>query len=246
MPSLKFGTHSSSARDASAPVRLTICTATALNHPSSETNSIYDLRLGEFLNRLGSSDPTPGGGAAAAVVGALGAALIEMTANLTIGKPRLADVEEQARSIEGRANELRRQLEQLGDADAEAFDKVTAAYRLPRGDDAQKAARAGAIQVALHAAADVPLDTARVAAEVVELAEQAAPTLNPAVISDVLLGALLAQAAVSSAALNVEINLASMTDAGSVKRYSGELASARQGLDERVERVLAAGRARFK
>lgn len=217
-----------------------------MNHPSSGTHSIYGLKLGEFLDRLGSSDPTPGGGAAAAVVGALGAALIEMTANLTVGKPRLADFEQQARSIAGRAADLRHRLEQLGDADAEAFDKVTSAYKLPRADDAQKSARAGAIQAALHAAADVPLDTARVAANVIELAEQAAPILNPAVISDVLVGALLAQSAVHSAALNVEINLASMTDAGSVERYSSDLARARQGLDERVERVLATGRARFK
>lgn len=215
-----------------------------MNHPDS--HSIFDLTLGDFLERLGSSDPTPGGGAAAAVVGALGAALIEMTANLTIGKPRLADVEQQAVQIEQRAANLRRRLERLGDADAEAFDKVTSAYRMPRGDDAQKSARAQAIQAALRVAADIPLDTARAAAEVIGVAEEAAPILNPAVISDVLVGALLAQAAVSSAALNVEINQASMTDAAAVEHYSNELATARQGLEGRVERVLATGRARFK
>ena len=217
-----------------------------MNHPQSGANSIYGLTLGDFLGRLGSADPTPGGGAAAAVVGALGAALIEMTANLTIGKPRLADVQEQAKQIERRAAELRHRLEQLGDADAEAFDTVTAAYRLPRTDDAQKAARAQSIQQALHAAADVPMETARAAAEVVMLAEQAAPILNPAVISDVLVGALLAQAAISSAALNVEINVASMTDESSKQRYSEALTGVRDGLQERVERILAAGRARFK
>src|SRR6185312_2573436 len=89
-PSLKFGTHSTRSRG------LTICSA--LNHPDS--TSILDLTLGDFLTRLGSADPTPGGGAAAAVVGALGAALIEMTANLTLGKPKWADVQEQARHIE--------------------------------------------------------------------------------------------------------------------------------------------------
>ena len=93
---------------------------TALNH--SDSSSIFDLTLGEFLERLGSSDPTPGGGAAAAVVGALGAALVEMTANLTLGRPRLADVQDQAQRIEQRASDLRSQLEHLGDADAEAFD----------------------------------------------------------------------------------------------------------------------------
>ena len=181
-----------------------------MNHPDS--SSIFDLKLGDFLERLGSSDPTPGGGAAAAVVGALGAALIEMTANLTVGRPRLADVQDQAHSIVQRAAELRARLQKLGDADAEAFDQVTAAYRLPRADDDQKAARARAIQSALRLAADVPLETARISASVVALAEEAAPVLNRAVISDVLVGALVARAALNSAALNVEINLGSMTD----------------------------------
>lgn len=215
----------------------------ALNHPDS--SSIFDLHLGEFLANLGSSSPTPGGGAAAAVVGALGAALVEMTANLTIGKPRLADVQEQANSIQQRAGDLRARLERLGDADADAFERVTAAYKLPRADDAQKQQRTQAIQAALLQAADVPLETARVAAEVVALAEEAAPLLNPAVISDVLVGALLAQAAVSSAGLNVEINLAAMTDAAAKERYARELAQAREGIEGRVERILAIGRSRF-
>jgi formiminotetrahydrofolate cyclodeaminase len=214
-----------------------------LNHPDS--SSIFDLTLGEFLERLGSSAPTPGGGAAAAVVGALGAALVEMTANLTIGRPRLADVQEQAQRIAQRAADLRGRLERLADADADAFDQVTAAYKLPRADDAQKAARTQAIQSALRVAADVPLQSAQICADVAGLAEEAAPVLNSAVISDVLVGALMAQAALNSAALNVEINLASMTDSAAVERYSTELARARSNVSERVERILAAGRARF-
>jgi formiminotetrahydrofolate cyclodeaminase len=214
-----------------------------LNHPDS--SSILDLRLGDFLARLGSADPTPGGGAAAAVVGALGAALVEMTANLTLGKPKWSDVQDQATAIEQRAAELRRRLQALGDADAEAFAAVSAAYRLPRGDDAQKAERARAIQNALQRAADVPMETARASAEVVALAEEAAPLLNSAVISDVLVGALLARAAASSAALNVEINLAAMTDAQRVGQYGTELAGVREGLDASVDRTLATGRSRF-
>jgi formiminotetrahydrofolate cyclodeaminase len=214
-----------------------------LNHPVSST--ILDLRLGEFLDRLGSSNPTPGGGAAAAVVGALGAALIEMTANLTLGRPRLADVQEQANSIRGRAAELRKSLERLGDADAEAFEQVGAAYKMPRADDAQKAERARVIQGALKLAADVPLETARVAAQVIALAEEAAPILNPAVISDVLVGALLAQSAIGGAALNVEINLAAMTDAESKAHYATELSRAREGIEASIARTLAAGRSRF-
>jgi formiminotetrahydrofolate cyclodeaminase len=214
-----------------------------LNHSAS--HSILDLNVGDLLERLGSSDPAPGGGAAAALAGALGAALVQMTANLSIGRPRLADVEEHARGIERRASELRQQLARLGDADAEAFSAVGAAYQLPRQDDAQKAARSRAIQTALQAAARVPLETAEVCATVLQVAEEAAPILNPAVISDVMVGAVLAHAALESAAINVEINLASITDASIAERLSGELAGARDGAAERLERILAAARARF-
>ena len=206
---------------------------------------MLDWSVGELLQRLGSSEPAPGGGAAAALAGALGAALVQMTASLTIGRPRFADVDDQAQRIARRAAELRQRLARLGEADAEAFDKVSAAYRLPRADAAQKAARSEAIQSALRLAAEVPLETARICAEVVDVAEEAAPVLNPAVISDVVVGALLAQAALRSAAINVEINLASMTDAAAVERYSNELDRLRSGVDERVERVLRAGRSRF-
>jgi formiminotetrahydrofolate cyclodeaminase len=249
-PSLKFGTHSTSAGDdrgagedgGVGSVRLTI-SETALNH--SPTPSILDLTVGELLERLGSSDPAPGGGAAAAVAGSLGAALVQMTANLTIGRPRFAAVEDQARRIEARVSELRRQLAQLGDADTEAFEKVSAAYKLPRGDDVQKAARLAAIQSALHGAAEVPLQTARLCAAVLEVAEEAAPVLNPAVVSDVQVGALLAAAALEGAAVNVEINLASMSDTSAVERYTEQLAQARGGARQRLERVLDAGRSRI-
>lgn len=214
-----------------------------MNH--SEPSSILDLRVGELLERLGSSDPTPGGGAAAALAGAIGAALIQMTANLTIGRPRLVDVEPQARSIESRAADLKQRLSTLGDADAEVFTHVGAAYRLPRGTDEEKAARTSAIQSALQAAAGVPLETAQACADVIALAEEAAPLLNSAVISDVLVGAELARAALDSAALNVEINLASMTDAAQKERLSGELSRAQRGVGERVARVLEVGRSRF-
>jgi len=216
-----------------------------LNHVN-ESPSILNLTLGEVLERLGSSDPAPGGGAAAAVVGALGAALVQMTANLTIGRPKLADVEDRARAIETRARGLRQRLAELGDADTRAFEQVSAAYKLSRHDDAHKAARSAAIQSALQVAASVPLETARICSDVLDVAEAAATILNAAVISDVLVGAVLAQAALESAALNVEINLAAMTEPSTVERYAGDLDRARSGTAERLERVLAAGRSRLK
>jgi formiminotetrahydrofolate cyclodeaminase len=203
------------------------------------------MKVGELLDRLGSSDPAPGGGAAAALAGALGAALLQMTANLTIGRPKLVDVEEQARRLGARAGILRLRLAQLGDADAQAFEQVSAAYRLPRENDAQKAARSAAIQAALHTATAVPVETAQLCAEVLELAEGGAPILNSSVISDVLVGALLARAALEGAALNIDINLATLTDAAAIERYAADLERARLGTTERLQRVLEAGRARF-
>jgi formiminotetrahydrofolate cyclodeaminase len=214
-----------------------------LNH--SPSPSILDLTLGELLERLGSSDPAPGGGAAAALAGALGAALVQMTANLTIGRPRLADVQDQARNIADTAGDLRQRLAALCDADAAAFDRITAAYKLPRADDMEKAARSEAIQTALQGAASVPLDTMRLCVEVLELAEKAAPLLNPAVISDVVVGAQLAQAAQDSAAVNVEINLASMTDSSAVERLSRDLDLARAAAAGRLARIVEAGTSRF-
>ena len=147
--------------------------------------------------------------------------------------------------IEGQAAEQVKRLQALADADTEVFSQVTAAYRLPREDEAQRAARSAAIQQALVAAARVPLDTARASTDVLAIAEEAAPLLNASVISDVLVGALLAHAALESAALNVEINLGGMSDAEQAAQLEAELQAAQAGAAQRLERTLAAGRSRF-
>ena len=256
----------------------------ALNHsgsPSPASPSILELSVGELLERLGSSDPAPGGGAAAALAGALGAALVQMTANLSIGRPKLAEIEAQARHIETAAADLRRRLAELGDADSQAYARVSAAYRLPRQPpaqdpgrplgaqdnehkqpaqdseqlgaaqyseqraSAQQTERSMAIQAALREAAAVPLETARLCAALLQLAEAAAPLLNPSVISDVMVGAVLAQAALESAALNVEVNLAATTDASAADQLQRELEAARSGSSERLARILDTARSRL-
>jgi formiminotetrahydrofolate cyclodeaminase len=199
----------------------------------------------ELLARLAADQPTPGGGAAAALVGALGAALIEMTANLTIGRPKYAHAHDQALAMQQQADALRGRLEVLTSADADAYARVSAAYRLPRDTDADRSARSAEIQAALEEAARVPLDTAAACVEVVQLAEHAAPVLNASVISDVLVGALLAAAALESAALNVEINVASMTETATAAELAAELERVRAGARGHLETTLAVGRARF-
>ena len=194
---------------------------------------------------LGSAAPAPGGGAAAALCGALGAALVQMTANLTLGKPKLVEVQDQARDIEARAASIRRRLQDLTDADGMAFGEVSAAYRLPRATEAQKQARSAAIQKALEVASTVPLETTQVCAAMLRLADEAVPILNSSAISDVVVGALLAHAALESAAINVEINIAALDSPDSADIFQQRLDQARAGTAEDLARILDIGRSRY-
>jgi glutamate formiminotransferase/formiminotetrahydrofolate cyclodeaminase len=115
---------------------------------------------------------------------------------------------------------------------------------LPRSTDAERASRLQAIQQALTGAAEVPLGTARVCRRVLDVCKTAAPLLNPAVISDVMVGATLAYGALEGAAVNVEINLAGMTDEATRTRLASELATVREGAAGLLDEVLAAARAR--
>ncbi|MFM9917145.1 MAG: methenyltetrahydrofolate cyclohydrolase [Rhizobacter sp.] len=165
-----------------------------------------------FLDALGSGSATPGGGSAAAIMGAMGAALVSMMCNLTIGKKGYAEVEGEMRSLLMAAEELRLQLAGMVADDIAAFDGLMAAYALPKDTDERKTKRSAAIQEGLKAATDVPLACARASAGVIALAMRAAQVGNRNVISDAGVGALAAQAALRSAALNVYINVPSIKD----------------------------------
>lgn len=162
----------------------------------------------DYAARLASGEPTPGGGSAAALVGALGVALSEMAGNFTRGKDTWEHIEEPL----GRLEQYRQALLALTDADAEAYAPVGAAYGMPRETDEQKAARRDAIQAALKQAAQVPLQ----AVETIVKAIAELPTLaqygNKNLLSDVGVAAAFALAALKTAWLNVEINLASIKD----------------------------------
>lgn len=207
--------------------------------------SLLDWPLRDLLAALAAGVPTPGGGAAAAVAAALGAALLEMAAHFTIGKKRFAAVDAEARDLARAAHALRTTLEAQVDADASAFAQVSAAYALPRASDVERAARSTAIQEALEAAARVPAQVARGCAEVLRLAERAAPILNPNLLSDVLAGAALAHGALAAAAVNVEVNLRVMDDEATRARLAAELAAAQRDADAVLARVLEVGRGRL-
>ncbi len=180
--------------------------------------------VGQWLDELASKASTPGGGAAAAMNAAVGAALVSMVCNLTIGKPKYAQYEASLTEALGKAEELRQRALGLAADDAEAFDAVVAAYKLPKATDEEKQARTDAIQAALVGAADVPLRTAALAAEVVDVAASILEGANTNVISDVAVAASSAKSALESAVVNVEVNLASMADEQLRKETEARLA----------------------
>ena len=203
-----------------------------------------DEAIGSWLAALASSAPAPGGGAAAALEVAMGAALVAMVCNLTIGKPAFAEHEAGLTDVRDRAEELRKQATQLAAEDADAFSAVIAAYRLPKETDAERAERAARIQAALAVAADVPRRTAAAASEVLDLAERIVPDANPNVISDAGAAAGAARGALQTALLNIDANLASLTDAALVRELEQAEETIRRDLG-RADAVVDAVRARM-
>jgi len=176
------------------------------------TAAIKDNRIEEFLDALASQAATPGGGGAAAIIGAMGAALVSMVCNLTIGKKKYAEVEADMKDVLGKTEALRRRLTGMIEDDAKAFDAVMGAYGMAKETDQQKAARDQAIQAALRQATDVPMRCCHAAREVIDLAAIAADKGNLNVISDAGVGVLAAYAALRSAALNVFTNARMIND----------------------------------
>ena len=174
---------------------------------------LKEVSIQDFLDQLASGAPTPGGGSAAAVVGATGAALLSMVCNLTIGKKAYADVEDEMKAALARTEALRARLQGMVQADIDVFKHVMSAYGLPRTTDEEKAERTRAIQAALKEATLIPLECARACAEVIAVSRFVAESGNKQVVSDAGVGVVAAYAALRSAALNVYINTASITDA---------------------------------
>lgn len=162
---------------------------------------IIDQKIGNFLDSVACKTPTPGGGAVAAVTGAMAASLVEMVCNLTIGKKNYSGVQDEILKIAERASELSRELLNLSDQDSEAFEKVIAAYKT---EDKDK------IKGALLTAIEVPQKTAELCENVRELAEIVAKLGNTNAHSDAMSAEHLAFAAIQSAQENIEINKRSL------------------------------------
>jgi formiminotetrahydrofolate cyclodeaminase len=201
--------------------------------------TLKDKSIQGFLEELAGSSATPGGGSAAALAGAMGAGLVSMVCRLTIGKKRFADVEDEMRGVLQEAEALRARLAELAEADTRAFDRVMGAYRLPKETQEEQAARQAAIQAALQGATQVPLETARACASVVRLAAQVIAEINPNALSDAGAAALLAEAGLKGAQLNVVINLADIHDPILVAETREDLRRIVSGTDQEKERVFA-------
>jgi len=185
--------------------------------------AITETTIDDFLDRLASKDPTPGGGGAAAIMGAMGAALVSMVCNVSFGKKGCESAERELREVCAQSEALRKRLTAMVADDVSAFGELMAAYKLPKNTDDEKQQRSHAIQASLKRATEVPLACARDCAEVVGLSRRAGEHGYLGVISDAGVAVSAAYAAARSAALNVYINAPSLKDRAFAERALAEL-----------------------
>jgi formiminotetrahydrofolate cyclodeaminase len=206
-----------------------------------------DLTVAQFVEQLASGEPVPGGGAAAAVAGSLGAALVAMVSALSEGRPKYAEHAALHADASVAGHALAERLLALADEDATAYAGYGAAMKMARDTDEEKAARTTAIRTAAHAASLAPLKTVEACLEFVAWAEALAGRSNKNAASDLEVSSLLAVAAARSAAANVYINLPSLGDEGLARelfRRTEEAADEVERIADRAREVVRSGDSR--
>lgn len=178
--------------------------------------------LAGYLEEVASASPAPGGGSVAAIVGALAAGLGEMVTNLSVDRGQDAENEATLRQAREQLAELRQRLVAAATADEVAYEAYRTAAKLPRGDDSEKRIRRAAMQAALVDATEVPLSVARAATDVARALESVSRLGNRHLRSDAALGAILSEAALQGALLNVRGNAALLRDEPRAETYRGE------------------------
>ena len=201
--------------------------------------ALADLRLKEFLVKTASNSPVPGGGSIAALSAAIAASLSEMVANLTIGKRGFEAIEEEMREIAKNAVRYRKKLVKDIDRDSNAFNDVMAAFKLPNDTEQEQYKRKRAIQEALKNASLVPLDVAKDAFKIIELAEKVVKQGNKNAVTDAAVAAMMARTAVLSALYNVKINLSSIKDMDFVEKVSNEVKDMESEIGDREREILS-------
>jgi len=194
---------------------------------------LVDLTLRAFSDDLASDAPVPGGGSAAAYAGVMGAALAAMVARIAAKK----NDEESLREYISEVDNLRADFIRLVDDDSAAYARVAEAMKMPRASDDEKKVRTERVQAALLAASRVPLEVAKTSRRLLDACERGIDKAPPAAVSDVGVGALMAEAALRGAAMNVMINLSSLKDRAQVKALSEDLDRAVEGAEAQRKRI---------
>lgn len=208
-------------------------------------SEIKSQSIQTFLDELASKSATPGGGSAGALMGAQGAALISMVCNLTIGKPKFADVESEMQAVLEKSEQLRQRLTNLIQADIDVFNQLMAKYAMPKETEEDKAARSAAIQEVLKVATEVPLQCAEACLELICLSKIVAEKGNPGVVTDAGAGVMAAYGALKTAELNVYVNAASLKDREFAEAKLNAIGQISRDLDKTVAAIFEAVKARI-
>lgn len=200
---------------------------------------VNEETVGHFLASVAAPTPTPGGGSVSALAAALSVALSRMVAGLARDKKGYESARAALGDLEARGTALQARLEALVDEDARAYEAVLAAMRLPRGTDAERAARVERMQAAYVSATAVPLETIRLGVEALELAELAVERGNRSATTDAGVAVLLAEAAIRGASLSCRMNLASIRDEAFRERTDSELRGLLADADRIGHRAMA-------
>ncbi len=184
---------------------------------------LSDMKVREFLDETASKKPVPGGGSVSALAAATAAGLVEMVANLTIGRKGFEDVAEEMESISREASRYREAFTKSIDRDSAAYTKVMEAFRMSKGTESEREARSRAIQDALKVAAEVPLAVAEDILALLPLAQSVVKKGNPNALTDGLVGIMMARTGALGALHNVRINLDSIKDRDYVSRMSARV-----------------------
>ena len=204
-----------------------------------KTAKLVDLTVSEFANETSRESPAPGGGTIAAYMGALGAALGTMVANLSAHKRGWDERWEEFSQWADRGQDIVRRALHLVDEDTEAFNRIMDAFGLPKGTEEEKAARSQAIQDATLYATKVPLETMKTAYAAFDICRAMAQEGNPASVSDAGVGALAARSAVLGAWLNVRINAASLKDRATADAILAEAKEMAENAQQQEKEILA-------
>ena len=208
-------------------------------------NDISSLSMEEFLDRLGSPSATPGGGSASAICASISSRLAQMVANLTIGRPKFEEVQDDMIRACDSAEKLSGVFMALAMKDSEAFDLFMKALSLPKGTESEKTSRKEAMQEALREATRIPMRVLEKAREMTDIVLLVAEKGNPNAITDAGVSALLIEAAARGAAMNARINLATIDDDTFIEENLALIDTDLDSIQKSVEKALSVVRSKI-